>query len=113
MDGNAFRTEIILAGRISRDPVVCPKCKGNTYSLEGCIRRGFTTTVQGGADIDEALGDEVFKDVEILICPICQVRYSISDELTYNLFMENQELRTQLANANNLAGMPTITGKPN
>ena len=114
MDDNPepVRTEVILADRVPRDPVACPKCKGITYKLEGCTRRAFTTTVQDGIEVDETLGDDTFKDVEILICPACQTRFSISDELTYTLFQENQELRVQLAAAQGLAGMP-VSGRPN
>jgi hypothetical protein len=102
-ENDPLTDEIILANKVPTDPVGCPKCKGNTYSLEGYNRIPFTNQVDGNVPT-ENLDDDGIKVIEIMVCPACQIRWHIADELSSHLYTanlelsrENHELRFMLA----------------
>lgn len=117
VDANTIRSEVILPEAIPRDEhnnvLGCPKCKGNTFMITGCFRRGFTETVEEGNELPEELLDDTFRDIDSLFCPACKIRFIISDEASYHLYKTNQELITTLASLQGLAGMPVSGSKPN
>ena len=105
------RTELILADKIPADPVLCPRCKGNTFALEGCYRRTFRSFLEKGVEVNEELGQDTCRDIDVLLCPVCKVRFLIADETTYRLYAENMELRTEVVIAHNMASLPVVASK--
>lgn len=90
-ENDPLTNEIILADKVPTGPIACPKCKGTTYRLEGHYRIPFTNQVDGNVP-KENLDDEGIKVIEIMVCPACQIRWHIADELSYHLYAENQDL---------------------
>jgi hypothetical protein len=114
---NGQRSEVILPAAVPRTEdggvAGCPKCKGTTFYMEGCFRRAFTCSVHDSVEAKETMGADTFRDIDTIYCPVCQIRFIISDETSYQLYRTNQELLTTLASLQGLAGMPTGEGRPN
>jgi uncharacterized protein YbaR (Trm112 family) len=106
----ALQEVIVPASQVLSDPLRCPGCKGQTFTINGFYRRSFRQVVKDGAKELEELGEDTFLDIEVLICPKCQVKYLISDDMTYRLYHENHNLRAEVEALTGMCG--SLSTKP-
>lgn len=99
-----LQERIVTASQVLSDPLRCPGCKGETFTINGFYRRAFRQIVKDGSKEFEELGEDTFLDIEVLICPRCQVKYLISDDMTYRLYQENHDLRAEVEALTGMCG---------
>lgn len=92
----ALKKELIPLSKVLKHPYLCPHCLGSTVVIEGYYRRAVKQVREQGKDPVDRLAGQIDLDIQSIACRQCEVRYLITDEITYAQQQTIMNLREEI-----------------